>query len=843
MNWYKGTFKIAYQVQTRQGIGELVSSPNDKSLTSYFDYQTDDSYTEISIVPLSLSMGILYPSATYIAIQASKQHDEIDRQVISLLMDRLKGFEDVQWSMGTNPMVDMFNKATGKQYTDDPNQVNMTEIEETEVLPLPQGVSIGYTSDTLKIIWTDPGSAKWRIDSILKTLEQIIQPFIKNDLIDFYSIRSSSYGNKSIKSQRGEDLSTQNKNTENTDVGYLKYVLNTVLSSYPNLFKTYSENINNLYPDIEQQNTQKVDLLQSQIASNIFSDSSLDSEVFKAIISFDENKLAMFENILRISKEKNIETYLETVASWIVNDKNFEILIDDIESGKWLYFNKLFLDNNVQDMLDSVGLGRRASILESAVERSIPQIIEKQDMYLITQKILPIYKQLNLSPEVVGFMQEVEQKVEQQKIERKKQDEERRKADEEAIRKKSFEMDWDHAYVDLNNTGDKFHEIPDKYVEYFGGNNGSDLNLGQFIVYDKDIGVPFDDDDQDAYEKAYDKAYENALEQMQEKPSETYGEDQEDVFYDIEEEFEEFLDEEFFADLEKFDSKHENDENRDQVLIDVIKKDHMERFINWKKDKMQTEEEESGEYDVESWIDNSELNIAVEDIKIEKAEAAAYEYGIMTAKALRANYNAFNNRWDTNEDSVEFTVNSKFLPQAINFIKEFTKTNVKASRSEESNIIFNQNSRVNIYIYDSGEAIRKSAYDILNSGDLTANKHMNWYKQAQKIYDIDDHEVNYLGLGHTDGEWRPEKRDTIEFEDSFLAWVWDGERILTGIEHNREMGFKKDRYAGRYEKNNEEKRVSIVIPRDKQFREIPNVLIKTLNRTFGDDINIYLFNQ
>ncbi|MBT6051354.1 MAG: hypothetical protein HOG49_31520 [Candidatus Scalindua sp.] len=125
---------------------------------------------------------------------------------------------------------------------------------------------------------------------------------------------------------------------------------------------------------------------------------------------------------------------------------------------------------------------------------------------------------------------------------------------------------------------------------------------------------------------------------------------------------------------------------------------------------------------------------------------------------------------------------------------------------------------------------------------------LNWYKESQKIYNTDEHEVNYLGIGHADGlpiteEWRQKMRDTDEFEHSFLAWVWDGEKILTGTEHRSEMGYMPNRYAGRYEQNNEEKRVSIVVPKDKKFRKIPNILIKALNRKFGDDINIYMFDQ
>ena len=174
MNWYNRITKIAYRVQTRQGTGELVTSPNDKNYVSSFSYQTENSWSEIRIVPLSLLMGILYPSATYIAIQASKTSDEIDRQILSLLTEKLSGFTDVQWDMGQNPMVDMLNKATGKNYTDNPDDVNMTEFEETEVLPIPKGIEVGYTSDTLKIVETRPGDARYTINSILRTFIMLL---------------------------------------------------------------------------------------------------------------------------------------------------------------------------------------------------------------------------------------------------------------------------------------------------------------------------------------------------------------------------------------------------------------------------------------------------------------------------------------------------------------------------------------------------------------------------------------------------------------------------------------------------------------------------------------------
>jgi len=80
-------------------------------------------------------------------------------------------------------------------------------------------------------------------------------------------------------------------------------------------------------------------------------------------------------------------------------------------------------------------------------------------------------------------------------------------------------------------------------------------------------------------------------------------------------------------------------------------------------------------------------------------------------------------------------------------------------------------------------------------------------KKAQAIHERDEHDLTYLGIGHPNEEWRPKTRDTSEFENSFLAWVWDGERILTGTEHSSKIGYMNKRYAGRYEENNEEKRV------------------------------------
>ena len=730
MNWYRSIFKVAYQVQTQHGPGELVQSPNDKNLVSYFDYQTNNSYTEFSIVPLSLFMGILYPSATYVAIQASKVSDEIDRQVISLLMDKLSGFEDVQWSMGQNPMVGMLNKATGKKYTDDPSEINMTEIEETEVLPLPQGVSVGYTSDTLKIIWTEPGSARFKINTILRILEEIIQPFIENNLIEFYSIKSAGYGDKTVQSERGKQMTEQQKNKEDIDIGYLKFVLNTVLSRYPTLLEKYSNYVNSLYPDVKSQNEQKINLQQSKMVSRVFGDSSLDSEIFKAIVSFDENRLAMLENTIKFSEEKNLQGYIDTIMFWIANDNNFKELIDDIKNGDWLHFDKVFLNKDVQEMMQNAGYGNRISKIETAVKDAIPRIAEQQNTYVLTRKVLPIYKDLDLDPEVVQFLESVEQRIALQREEQNKRNEERRKEEEKAIRKRSFEMTWDHAYVDLNNPGDKFHQISDKYVYYFGGKSGSDLNFGEMIIYGKDIGVPFDDDIelQGAYEKAYEELSQKALENMTERPSETYGEDKDDVFYDIEEEFEEFLQEEFAEDLEKFDDKHGNDLKRDKTLIDAIKKSHVDKFIDWKREKMYQEEEDSGEYELDYWIDDSELSSKIEEEKKESAEKSAYEYGIMTAQAKRPydTWSAPSNK----PDSVEFTVHSKFLPQATEVIKEFVRINTKASRQEEGDVIFSQNSGVSIYFYDTGESINKTAYDISYSDDITATRKNNWYKRS-----------------------------------------------------------------------------------------------------------------
>jgi hypothetical protein len=120
---------------------------------------------------------------------------------------------------------------------------------------------------------------------------------------------------------------------------------------------------------------------------------------------------------------------------------------------------------------------------------------------------------------------------------------------------------------------------------------------------------------------------------------------------------------------------------------------------------------------------------------------------------------------------------------------------------------------------------------------------MNWYKESQRIYEQDTHENNYLDIGHGK-DWATDIGYSENEESSFVAWIWDGHNILTGTGHSSiQLERQEEMYHGRYEKTSRGKKVSIIIPQDKQFFDIPNYLVKALNRKFGDDTNIYLFDQ
>ena len=135
---------------------------------------------------------------------------------------------------------------------------------------------------------------------------------------------------------------------------------------------------------------------------------------------------------------------------------------------------------------------------------------------------------------------------------------------------------------------------------------------------------------------------------------------------------------------------------------------------------------------------------------------------------------------------------------------------------------------------------------------------MNWYKESQQFMTErpykrrtgDMETPGYLEIGHNEFDQFNKNKETNEPD---IVWAWKEGRIIEiegkgksshhdfqNLEQYRGMAVY-DLYRGRYENKNGVKRVSVLPPYSQEYRPIPNQLIKSLVRRFGNDIEIHSY--
>jgi len=135
----------------------------------------------------------------------------------------------------------------------------------------------------------------------------------------------------------------------------------------------------------------------------------------------------------------------------------------------------------------------------------------------------------------------------------------------------------------------------------------------------------------------------------------------------------------------------------------------------------------------------------------------------------------------------------------------------------------------------------------------------NWYKQSQvKILDREDHEENYFDIGHL-RYWDRHNEKLEKYEEK--TWLWargvlyvcdvDVDHDLCARQNIKELRnadshavdeYMYTVYKGRFGDYNGTKFVSMMVPANRMFAQIPSALIRDLTQQFGDDITIYRFN-
>ena len=136
---------------------------------------------------------------------------------------------------------------------------------------------------------------------------------------------------------------------------------------------------------------------------------------------------------------------------------------------------------------------------------------------------------------------------------------------------------------------------------------------------------------------------------------------------------------------------------------------------------------------------------------------------------------------------------------------------------------------------------------------------MNWYKISQvPIKERSEHEENYFDIGHLQ-YWDKEDEKLKKHEEK--TWFWDkGHLYICNFDLDHELCIRQNieqmkdapydevseyqygLYKGRFGNYNGTKFVSMIVPTNRMFSQVPSALIRDLMNAFGDDITIYRFN-
>lgn len=666
-------------IKTMNGTGELVAGPESASQFTTFEYQWPGGYTDINLQALALNDNGLQYSVGYVAINGPVNWnpvDPVDQHFLTAIQNGLKGFAKAEWAEGRNPFLDMMEQATGKRYTDNPDEVNMTEFEETEVLPLPQGITMGQSS-TIDVIGPYPNQTHYYIQQIIRLLENAAKPLIENNTLDFYGYRSQGMGENHVWSQRGQQEKDDHQANNQRHIGYWLYVVNTYLAAYPNCKKRI-EYLAKRYMGVEPSNV-PVDLKNSEPVKYMIDEagSHVVVEIHNAMIAGDDDALSRMEHLLQTAEKYKING-LDSLL-FLLNREDF---LEALE----IYMYEVYASAPYQQFMRETGYEMHADYIMEAAREQATTALQNRDQRTM-RKWYKYINDLGLPPEVVQQYDQAEEQFKEEDFLAEKQ----RK---EQARVNSFNLHWDKAIIDLTDPAAKVQDIS----RYDG--------LGEYLVANDQYG-------EGTYMDAYERAEEKAREELEERPSETYSENEEEILSDIKFEADDYLEATAFWETDagekiwkrdNLEVLHKDYDAMRAYEIKFVLENLRDEFVDWKIGKLKEEEEqESWKYEVtEEAIEEAlrgDMYRGDTGALHESAEAEAYELGMMYMSA------------DTDADYMEVWVHPKYAEQAKAALQTFAQQNKPSDNWDDPGLP--KHFEIDVSFYGTEDGYQVKLYDLL----------------------------------------------------------------------------------------------------------------------------------
>jgi len=697
---------LAENIIVKYGKDEASLVPATTNILPYdFHYQSENDYATYFIGFYRaertgyVSLGSQPTHIGIIKTNSINHGNAVDIGFIKNLIGELSkmGFKSVPYKeVGTN-----FDKAFSNvgYKPENPAQTGYTTGENIPDIDLGQssthsmspGISVSRAAGSWAyFIEVGTGSSQFYLSKLINAIKQAAQPLVNNDLIDFYSFHNRTSGKDEIVySSKGKE-SKENYSTQLSQcMSQLKYMASVMQKEMPSYIKQLLNRINlegaknaeNWTGRLAEPKNYKLkfskmyELIQSSLGDDIIIKSFLDAMKLQ-----DTERFNQLEKIAKWSENKDsnrswIGGALENIEKFWGNDESKLVRAYSDPEKVFLYISSLYETLVVYgDLLKEIEPDEYDHLVQTA-KYSIEKGFEEGHARGLSRHEIV---RLNDLADVLDLNPKIKHELEQNSQELKDQEEKRQnKMKEERLSQRFLIPEGQFSYLEK----DVWKTIPDKFLEYYNGKY--EINFGE-------LALDFIDDDtkESISHDAYEKAEEEAHGDVSERPSETYGQDKKELFDDIDYYWDKFIEDYELDDI--------NEDTPEQEIPEIIKKHYVDDFIDWRKEKMQEDEDSDGRYTPDT--ESHEFQMRIHEIEKELAEEKAWEQGLATIY---------------NDDGDIFIQTHKNNYEKI---KSIIKKTIELNLSKKDNDgipYWKSSTPINIDFIPQG-GFRKSAYDMLN---------------------------------------------------------------------------------------------------------------------------------
>lgn len=593
---------------------------NDRSLftsVTYADWENESRYyiSALSVYNQNVYPSFSKPSFILVSKSDSGNTPGIDDKFKQLFDSYTSGLEKIDVKPGVNPLQKIFEEQGGN-------------VNSTITFSKPEG-------SWFVVFKSDYSYIRNVMKSIIEKMELALIPLIESNLLFYYSIDSSLVSNKTVYSQKGKEYLTSQTESESTQIENFKFLIELGLSKYPECKKRIDLVLNNSgFKNIKPIN-HKIDVSKSEfIKSIIDTTDSIDIEIYKNLIVFNDKNLKKIEQILTSANKNNIN-YDQLSSFFYHFIKEYDNLFD--ENG-FIYVKKEWFYYGFTKFIDDIGEEGRFYKLKNYLSELAENAIVEGDRFT-THFMMNLYQYLNISPSVKSAYEKYEFQVNEQIRQNEQLKVKKEKENAKLI-------DWNTAIYDLKND-----------IGFTNIDNYDDIS--DYLIAHRE--------DYDWTEDIALIAQDEALERIDIPKKREYGNDENEIEDDIYVYNDKFLDDINFWSTEQADelekSINDNPDNVEEVMNTFIYNKLKKEFIEWREEQINSD-----------IVYNEEPDLSdIYEIELEIIQSKAYENGIAY----------FDLDWDKRQ--LKIKLNKQYKKDVLALMKEVKRIN----KDEEGDIFSN----------------------------------------------------------------------------------------------------------------------------------------------------------